>query len=104
MTPLHFAADRGDLAAARRLVAAGADPAALDDDGQTPADIALLCEHQVRTHGTTSKSHHTKGSFESCRILSIISRAYKKTVKQIKPLVCKYGTESFEVTYDLFLQ
>lgn len=47
MTPLHFAADRGDLAAAQRLVAAGADPAALDDEGQTPADIALLCEHQV---------------------------------------------------------
>ena len=47
MTPLHYAADRGQVALVRLLLEHGADITALDDDGQTAADIAETCEHQV---------------------------------------------------------
>lgn len=41
-TALHFAARGGGALVARTLVAAGADPAALDDAGNTPVDVARL--------------------------------------------------------------
>lgn len=75
MTPLHFAADRGDLRAARRLVEAGADPRALDDEGQTPADLAELCEHQVGTAILfLFLKMHLELILSKFRILSISSR------------------------------
>ena len=40
MTPLHVAAKRGDAAVFMALLAAGADPEALDADGGTPMDYA----------------------------------------------------------------
>lgn len=39
-TALHFAAFGGGALVARTLVAAGADPRALNDIGDTPADVA----------------------------------------------------------------
>ncbi len=39
-TALHEAASRGDAALVRLLLAAGADPAACTDTGQTPRDLA----------------------------------------------------------------
>jgi len=39
-TPLHTAAGHGNVAIIERLLAAGADRAALNRDGKTPADIA----------------------------------------------------------------
>lgn len=39
-TPLHDAAIRGYLSSVERLIAAGADPNAVDNEGKTPADLA----------------------------------------------------------------
>jgi ankyrin repeat protein len=39
-TPLHSAAQNGDAAMARLLLAHGADPAAARDDGKTALDLA----------------------------------------------------------------
>jgi uncharacterized protein len=39
-TPLHAAALRGDLVEIGRLIAAGADPSAADDDGFTPLHLS----------------------------------------------------------------
>jgi ankyrin repeat protein len=47
MTPLHYAADRGQVDLVRLLLEHGADVTALDDDGQTAMDVAETCEHQV---------------------------------------------------------
>jgi ankyrin repeat protein len=44
-TPLHLAARYGHTAAARRLIDAGADPAARSDDGDTAADLARAAGH-----------------------------------------------------------
>ncbi|GAA5893292.1 hypothetical protein JCM6882_007996 [Rhodosporidiobolus microsporus] len=41
---LHLAVDRGNLAAAKVLLAAGADKALQDEDGNTPLDLARLAE------------------------------------------------------------
>jgi ankyrin repeat protein len=41
-TPLHTAALRGDLAEVERLVAAGADPSAADNNGFTPLHLTAL--------------------------------------------------------------
>ena len=45
VTALHLAARFGHLGATRRLLDAGADPAALDADGHTPADLARAGGH-----------------------------------------------------------
>jgi ankyrin repeat protein len=70
-TPLHYAAMKGDVDAARHLLTNGADPSAPDDNGWTPLhfaaqewrlDIArLLLEHganvdAVDSYGNTSLS------------------------------------------------
>src|SRR4051794_10149846 len=44
-TPLHGAAQIGSLASVERLLAAGADPAARNDDGVTAADLAQDAGH-----------------------------------------------------------
>ncbi|HEY7175986.1 MAG TPA: ankyrin repeat domain-containing protein [Micromonosporaceae bacterium] len=44
-TPLHSAAANGDETLVTRLLAAGADPAATNDDGHTAADVATEGEH-----------------------------------------------------------
>jgi ankyrin repeat protein len=44
-TGLHAAAARGDAAALRRLLAAGADPAARDGRGRTPLHVAAFGAH-----------------------------------------------------------
>jgi ankyrin repeat protein len=44
-TPLHSAAANGDETLVTRLLAAGADPAATNDDGHTAADVAMSAHH-----------------------------------------------------------
>lgn len=46
-TPLHFAADRGQLEVATLLIQRGAQVNAQDIDGQTPLHYAALCEHEA---------------------------------------------------------
>lgn len=45
-TPLHGAAQNGSLASVERLLAAGADPAARNDDGTTALDLARVADHR----------------------------------------------------------
>lgn len=44
-TALHIAAGEGQVELVRLLLAAGADPAARDGDGRTPADVAAEANH-----------------------------------------------------------
>jgi hypothetical protein len=46
-TPLHGAAQNGSLASVERLLAAGADPAATNDDGTTAAELARAAGHEA---------------------------------------------------------
>jgi ankyrin repeat protein len=46
-TPLHAAAAGGHVESARILLAAGADRAATDRDGRTPADVAAAAGHEA---------------------------------------------------------
>jgi ankyrin repeat protein len=45
-TPLHWAALRGHIDAARQLVQAGADVGALNNDGETPLDVARRAKRE----------------------------------------------------------
>ena len=45
VTPLHSAAQHGDLSSVRHLLAAGANPNALDLQGMTPLAYAALRGH-----------------------------------------------------------
>jgi hypothetical protein len=47
MTPLHYAADGGNVDIISILLANGADATAVDEEGQTPLMIAEICEHEV---------------------------------------------------------
>lgn len=49
-TPLAVAAHRGDVAAIRALAAAGADPNAYDDSGQTALHWAARGGHRIGPH------------------------------------------------------
>jgi ankyrin repeat protein len=44
-TPLHWAAYRGHAAVVELLLARGADPLAVDEEGQSPHDLALQGGH-----------------------------------------------------------
>jgi ankyrin repeat protein len=44
-TPLHHAAENGSLAAAKALLELGADRNALNNEGETPADVARRRNH-----------------------------------------------------------
>ncbi len=44
-TALHFACDRGQIAAASLLIEKGAQVDKLDEDGLTPLHYAAACEH-----------------------------------------------------------
>jgi ankyrin repeat protein len=46
-TPLHGAAQNGSLASVERLLAAGADPAARNDDGTSAIDLARAAGHEA---------------------------------------------------------
>jgi len=46
-TPLHGAAQNGSLASVERLLAAGADPAARNDDGTSAIDLAQAAGHEA---------------------------------------------------------
>ncbi len=46
-TPLHGAAQNGSLASVERLLAAGADRAAMNDDGTTALDLARSGDHEA---------------------------------------------------------
>ena len=45
-TPLHGAAQNGSVASVERLLAAGADPAARNDDGTTAIELAQAAGHE----------------------------------------------------------
>jgi ankyrin repeat protein len=44
-TPLHYAAQRGSNISGLYLLTKGAEVNAVDDDGNTPMALAMLCEH-----------------------------------------------------------
>jgi len=43
---LHWVVDRGHIDACRILLSNGANPLIADEDGQTPLDYAITCEHE----------------------------------------------------------
>lgn len=45
ITPLHRAAETGDAAEAERLLAGGADPCAVDGNGDSPLSLAIRGKH-----------------------------------------------------------
>jgi len=47
MTPLHYAADRGNEEVCKLLLEHEANINAIDNDYQTPLMYAVLCEHKV---------------------------------------------------------
>ena len=53
MTPLHYAADNGNVNIIRLLLSKGADLTALDEDNQTPLMISEICGHEVSMILTT---------------------------------------------------
>ena len=44
-TPLHAAAQNGDRDSVEALLESGADPAAANDDGRTPGELARAAGH-----------------------------------------------------------
>jgi len=44
-TPLHYAAQRGSNISGLYLLTKGAEVNAVDDDGNTPMSLAMLCNH-----------------------------------------------------------
>jgi ankyrin repeat protein len=56
ITPLHLAARYGHAGAARRLLDAGADPAARSDGGETAADVARAAGHLELAATLTERS------------------------------------------------
>ena len=47
MTPLHYAADKGNLVITTLLLEYGANVNSVDSDGNIPLMNAVICEHEV---------------------------------------------------------
>ena len=47
MTPLHYAADRGNLEMTQLLIDCGANVNNVDNDGNIPLMNAIICEYEV---------------------------------------------------------
>lgn len=89
--PLHWAAARGAKECVRLLIAAGAQIDAVDNEGRTPADLALLC-NQRSTHTLLSSLMAEEQETKELRYLTPKASPSTSPLKSIN-----HGADGFVV-------